>query len=108
MRTSFGLADLERVIAERSAASPDASWTAKLLAGGPARAARKLGEEAVEAVIAAVENNREALIGESADLIYHLMVVWRARGVSMQEVLDELGRRSTQSGIAEKAKRGHG
>jgi len=105
MTTRFTLADLERIIAERSSTSPNASWTAKLLAKGPARVAKKLGEEAIEAVIAAVENDKGALIGESADLLYHLLVLLRARGVLVQDVLDELERRSAQSGLAEKAAR---
>jgi len=103
---AFTLADLELIVAERASASPDESWTAKLLAGGPARAAKKLGEEAVETVIAALEPDKGALIGESADLLYHLLVVLRARGVLVQDVLDELERRSARSGLAEKAARG--
>ena len=106
MTTPFTLADLERIIAERSSASPNDSWTAKLLAKGPTRVAKKLGEEAVETVIAAVENDKEALIGESADLLYHLLVLLRARGVLVQDVLDELERRRAQSGLSEKAARG--
>ncbi|MBV8184065.1 MAG: phosphoribosyl-ATP diphosphatase [Hyphomicrobiales bacterium] len=106
MTHRFTLADLERVIAERSSASPDDSWTAKLIAKGPARVAKKLGEEAVETVIAALENDRQALIGESADLLYHLLVLLRARGVLVQDVLDELERRRAQSGVSEKAARG--
>ncbi|MBV8766296.1 MAG: phosphoribosyl-ATP diphosphatase [Hyphomicrobiales bacterium] len=106
MTQPFTLADLERVIAERSCASPDNSWTAKLIAKGPARVAKKLGEEAVETVIAALENDRQALIGESADLLYHLLVLLRARGVLVQDVLDELERRRAQSGVSEKAARG--
>ncbi|SDR62743.1 phosphoribosyl-ATP pyrophosphatase [Rhizobiales bacterium GAS191] len=106
MASRFTLADLERVIAERSSASPEDSWTAKLLSKGPSRVAKKLGEEAVETVIAAVENDKAALIGESADLLYHLLVVLRSRGVLVQDVLDELQRRGAQSGLAEKAARG--
>ena len=105
MAEPFTLADLERIIAERSSASPEQSWTAKLLAKGPARAAKKLGEEAVETVIAAVENDKSGLIGESADLLYHLLIVLRARGVALQDVLDELQRRTAKSGLAEKAER---
>jgi phosphoribosyl-ATP pyrophosphohydrolase len=104
--TPFTLADLEQVIAERSTAAPEDSWTARLLAKGPARAAKKLGEEAIETVIAAIENDKAALVGESADLLYHLLVVLRSRGILLQEVLDELQRRSAQSGLAEKAARG--
>jgi phosphoribosyl-ATP pyrophosphohydrolase len=106
MAAPFSLADLERIIAERASASPEHSWTAKLLAKGPARAAKKLGEEAIETVIAALESDKAALVRESADLIYHLLVVFRARGVLVQDVLDELQRRSAQSGLAEKAARG--
>jgi phosphoribosyl-ATP pyrophosphohydrolase len=106
MTTPFTLADLERIIAERSSASPNDSWTARLLAKGPTRVAKKLGEEAVETVIAAVENDTGALIGESADLLYHLLVLLRARGVLVQDVLDELERRRAQSGLSEKAARG--
>jgi len=105
MTRRFTLDDLERIIAMRASASPNDSWTAKLLARGPARVAKKLGEEAVETVIAGVENDRSALIGESADLLYHLLVLLRARGVLVQDVLDELERRSAQSGLSEKAAR---
>ncbi|WP_342359895.1 phosphoribosyl-ATP diphosphatase [Terrarubrum flagellatum] len=101
----FSLHDLERIVAERAAADPAQSWTAKLIAAGPARIAKKLGEEAVETVIAAMEENKSALVSESADLIYHLMVLLRARGASLQAVLDELERRTSQSGLAEKAAR---
>jgi phosphoribosyl-ATP pyrophosphohydrolase len=101
----FTLTDLERIIAERSCASPQDSWTARILAKGPVRAAKKLGEEAVEAVIAAVENDKTALVAESADLLFHLLVVLRARGLSVQDVMDELRRRTLQSGLAEKAAR---
>lgn len=102
----FSLADLERIIAERAAASPEESWTAKLLAAGPERAAKKLGEEAIETVIAALGTDKAALVAESADLFYHLMVVLRARGILVQDVLDELERRTARSGLAEKASRG--
>jgi phosphoribosyl-ATP pyrophosphohydrolase len=78
------------------AASPEESWTAKLLAAGPERAAKKLGEEAVEAVIAAVKGDREELIAESADLLYHLLVVLRARDVALQDVLSQLEARTAQ------------
>ena len=105
MTRRFTLDELERIIATRASASPNDSWTAKLLARGPARVAKKLGEEAVETVIAGVENDRSALIGESADLLYHLLVLLRARGVLVQDVLDELERRSAQSGLSEKAAR---
>ena len=103
--TSFTLADLERIVAERGAASPEESWTAKLLAAGPERAAKKLGEEAVEAVIAAVKGDRDELIAESADLLYHLLVVLRARDVALRDVLSQLEARTGRSGLAEKASR---
>jgi phosphoribosyl-ATP pyrophosphohydrolase len=103
--TQFTLSDLERLVADRAAASPEASYTAKLLAGGPAKAAKKLGEEAVEAAIAAVQGDRAGLVSEAADVLYHLMVVLRGGEVSLDEVLAELERRTRQSGIAEKASR---
>jgi phosphoribosyl-ATP pyrophosphohydrolase len=103
--TGFTLADLERIVAERALASPDKSWTAKLIAAGPSRAAKKLGEEAVETALAAVEGDRPALVRESADLLYHLLVLLRSRDVPLQAVLDELARRTAQSGLAEKAGR---
>ena len=103
--TTFSLADLEARIAARAAASPDESWTAKLLAAGPERCAKKLGEEAVEAVIAAVKGDREELIAESADLIYHLLVVLKSRDVALQDVLSQLEARTATSGLAEKAAR---
>jgi phosphoribosyl-ATP pyrophosphohydrolase len=102
---TFTLADLEARIAERASASPDESWTAKLLAAGPERAAKKLGEEAVEAVIAAVSGDRADLIAESADLIYHLLVVLKSRDVALQDVLSQLEARTARSGLAEKAAR---
>jgi phosphoribosyl-ATP pyrophosphohydrolase len=103
--TTFTLADLEARIAARAAASPDESWTAKLLAAGPERCAKKLGEEAVEAVIAAVKGDRDELIAESADLIYHLLVVLKSRDVALQDVLSQLEARTATSGLAEKAAR---
>lgn len=101
----FTLSDLEARIAERASASPKESWTAKLIAAGPERAAKKLGEEAVEAVIAAVKGDRAELIAESADLLYHLLVVLKARDVALQDVLSQLEARTARSGLAEKAAR---
>ena len=103
--STFTLADLERIVAERAAASPDESYTAKLLAGGPARSAKKLGEEAVEAVIAATERDRDALMAEAADVVYHLLVVLHGAGITVDDVMAELARRTGQSGLAEKAAR---
>jgi phosphoribosyl-ATP pyrophosphohydrolase len=103
--TAFTLADLERIVAERASAAPEESWTAKLLAAGPERAAKKLGEEAVEAVIAAVKGDRDELIAESADLLYHLLVVLKSRDVALRDVLSQLEARTARSGLAEKAAR---
>ena len=93
---------LWRVIETRRGADPDTSYTAKLLARGNAKIAQKLGEEAVEAVIEGVRGDRAALIGESADLLYHLFVLWAALGVSPDEIAGELANREGVSGIAEK------
>ena len=99
------LEELESRIAQRAAASPDESYTAKLIARGIEKAAQKLGEEATEAVIAAVTHNRAELVKESADLLYHLLVVLKAEGVPLSEVMGELDARTAQSGLAEKAAR---
>ena len=102
---TFTLADLESIVAARAAASPEESWTAKLMAAGPVRIAKKFGEEAVETVIAGAQGDRGALIAESADVLYHLLVLLHARRVSVKEVLGELERRTAQSGLQEKASR---
>ncbi|MBE7732612.1 phosphoribosyl-ATP diphosphatase [Devosia faecipullorum] len=99
------LEELEIRIAMRAAAAPDQSYTASLIARGMNKAAQKLGEEAVEAVIAAIANDRAELVKESADLLYHLLVVLRAADVPLAEVMTELDRRTAQSGLAEKAAR---
>ena len=103
---AFTLPDLARLVAERAGAPPEISYTAKLLAGGPERAAKKLGEEAVEAVIAAVAGDRAGLVAESADVLYHLLVVLQGAGIALDEVMAELERRTAQSGLQEKAGRG--
>ncbi len=103
--SDFSLAHLERIVADRSKASPDQSWTAKLVTQGQAKAAKKLGEEAVETVIAAISDDRENLVAESADLLYHLLVVLKIAGVPLQDVMSELQRRTVQSGLSEKASR---
>lgn len=100
---------LERLAATveaRKGADPDTSWTAKLLAKGPEKAAEKFGEEAVEAIIEAVKGDRARLTAEAADVLYHLLVMLAARDVTLAEVLSELERREGTSGIAEKAARG--
>jgi|SRR5690242_1116274 phosphoribosyl-ATP pyrophosphohydrolase len=102
---AFSLSDLDAFLAKRAGASPEESYTAKLLVQGPSYCAKKLGEEAVEAVIAATEGDRGALKMESADVLYHLLVVLRSRGLPLQDVLDELARRTAQSGLQEKASR---
>ena len=102
---SFTLHDLEKRVAERASASAEVSYTRKLLDRGVAQCAKKLGEEAVETVLAAVGEDRERLIGEAADLVYHLLVVLRARGVTLSEVEATLAERTRQSGLDEKASR---
>lgn len=101
----FTLSDLEEIVARRAAASPEESWTAKLFAAGQGKAAKKFGEEAIEAVIAAVAEDRQNLVYESADVLFHLLVVLRIAGIPVSEVMAELQRRTGQSGIAEKASR---
>lgn len=103
--TRFSLADLARIVAARAAASPAESYTAKLISDGPARAAKKLGEEAVEAAIAAVQGDRAHLTAEAADVLYHLLVVLEGAGIPLEEVMAELERRTAQSGLAEKESR---
>ena len=102
------LEKLAETIASRQGAAPDTSWTAKLLSQGPEKCAEKFGEEAVEAVIEAVRGDTAALTREAADVLYHLVVMLTARGVSLSDVLSELERREGISGIAEKAARGEG
>src|SRR5215467_15860581 len=92
----FSVYDLERRIDERAASSADVSYTRKLLDRGVAQCAKKLGEEAVETALAAVGEDREKLIGEAADLIYHLLVVLRARGITLAEVEATLAERTKQ------------
>lgn len=99
------LNDLFTVIEDRAKADPESSWTAKLLAKGPEKCAEKFGEEAVEAIIEAIKNDREKLIGEAADVLFHLLVMLKSRDVHLDEVMTELGRRQGQSGIEEKAAR---
>jgi phosphoribosyl-ATP pyrophosphohydrolase len=103
--TDFSLDDLAALIAERETADSASSYTKSLLEGGPSRAAKKMGEEAVEVVLAAIEGDRTALVSESADLLYHFLVVLRTRNVPLADVLSELKRRTAQSGHSEKAAR---
>lgn len=99
------LARLEATIAARSGAGPDSSYVARLNAKGLRKIAQKLGEEATETVIAALTEDEKALVGESADLLFHLMVLLGAKGVPLSDVMAELDRREGTSGIAEKAAR---
>lgn len=99
------LARLAATIAARRTADPATSWVAKLHARGLSVIARKLGEEAVETITAALAGSREELVSEAADTIFHLLVLLDAKGVALDEVLAELDRREGTSGIAEKAAR---
>ncbi|OYR12010.1 phosphoribosyl-ATP diphosphatase [Brucella grignonensis] len=101
----FTLSDLERIVAERATSTDGSSYTASLFAKGQTRAAKKLGEEAVETVIAAVSGDRAEVVTESADLLYHLLVVLKIADVPLDEVLAELQRRTAQTGLEEKAGR---
>lgn len=92
-------------VAARKGADPSQSYTAKLLCEGPARCAKKFGEEAVEAAIAAAQNDKAAVISESADVLYHLAVMWAACGVTPDEVYAALAAREGRSGLEEKASR---
>jgi phosphoribosyl-ATP pyrophosphohydrolase len=101
----FTLSDLELIVADRLKNGDATSYTRKLAEKGPSKAAQKLGEEAVETVIAAVSGDADALIYECADLLYHLVVVLALKGVPLDDVLAELKRRTAQSGLQEKASR---
>lgn len=104
--TGFTIHSLAATIEARAQASAEASYTRKLLDRGPAHCARKLGEEAVETVIAGVEGDRDHLAAESADLIYHLLVLLKSRGLSLADVEAVLAKRTAMSGLDEKASRG--
>ena len=104
----YTLHDLEKRIETRAKASADVSYTRKLLDKGVAHCAKKLGEEAVETVIAAAAENRERLIAESGDLLYHLLIVLRVRGISLDEIEAALSKRQSMSGLEEKSARPQG
>ena len=93
------------VIDSRKGADPDTSYTARLFSRGRQQIAKKLGEEAVEALIEGIRGDRPKLVGESADLLYHLLTLWASIGVKPKAVWTELARREGLSGIAEKASR---
>lgn len=100
------LARLETIIASRAAASDaETSYTAGLLAAGPEKCARKFGEEAIELILASQGSNANHTTAEAADVLYHLLVLLRATGVSLDQVMDELDDRFRQSGLEEKASR---
>jgi phosphoribosyl-ATP pyrophosphohydrolase len=101
----FTIHDLAATIDARAVSGGEASYTRKLLEKGPEHCAKKLGEEAVETVIAAVEDDRDHLIAESADLLFHLLVLLKSRGVKLEEVEAALAQRTAMSGLEEKASR---
>jgi phosphoribosyl-ATP pyrophosphohydrolase len=107
MATELGptLDRLWQIIQSRRNADPETSYTARLFARGRSKIAQKLGEEAVETVIEGIGDDRAALVGESADLLYHLLVLWAAAGVSPADVTAELERRENTSGLKEKRAR---
>ena len=102
---AFTLESLAAIIAERARAGGERSYTRKLLDEGTEKCAKKLGEEAMETALAAVSGENKALVAESADLLYHLLVVLESRGVALTDVYAELERRTARSGLDEKASR---
>ena len=102
---NFTLHDLEKRVEDRARAGADASYTRGLLDRGVEYCAKKLGEESIETVLAAVHDDRARLIAEAADLIYHLLVVLKARGIALSEVEAALAERTKQTGLAEKMSR---
>jgi phosphoribosyl-ATP pyrophosphohydrolase len=105
LMSRFTLHDLAATIDARAASAGDASYTRALLDKGVEHCAKKLGEEAVETVIAAIENDREHLVAESADLIYPLLVLLKSRGITLEQVEAALAQRTNMSGLEEKASR---
>lgn len=103
--SQFSLSDLASLIESRTRASAEKSYTKSLLESGPQRIAKKFGEEAVEAIIAAISGDKPALINESADVLYHLLVLLKSQGIELQDIERELERRTTRSGLEEKAER---
>jgi phosphoribosyl-ATP pyrophosphohydrolase len=103
--SQFTLEDLAKIVAVRAASDDPNSYTAKLTRKGISKCAQKLGEEAVEAAIAAVKGDREGLKGEAADVLYHLLVLLNATGVPYAAVVEELERRTAETGLEEKARR---
>jgi phosphoribosyl-ATP pyrophosphohydrolase len=101
----FTLDELAQTIDQRAGTSAETSYTRSLIDKGPAHCARKFGEEAIEFAIAAAALDETAVRAEAADVLYHLLLVLRVRGVALSSVMDELGKRSNQSGHQEKASR---
>ena len=106
--SKFTLSDLEQRIIDRASAPAEQSYTRKLLDKGAPQCAKKFGEEAVEAVIAVAGEDRDRVIAESADVLYHLLVMIHARGVTLAEIESLLETRTKKSGLEEKASRGSG
>jgi phosphoribosyl-ATP pyrophosphohydrolase len=105
--SALTLEKLETIIATRADATDGSSYTASLVAKGMSQATKKLGEEAFETVIAALSEDKGRLISESADLVYHLLIVWKIAGIRLADVLNELETRTARSGLQEKAARTH-
>lgn len=106
--TQFSFHDLEKIVAKRAKETDGSSYTASLVQKGMPRAAKKMGEEAVETVIAALAEDKAHLVSESADLLYHLLVMWNIAGISIDDVYAELKKRTVQTGLEEKASRNNG
>jgi phosphoribosyl-ATP pyrophosphohydrolase len=104
--TDFTLADLARIVADRAGSGDPKSYTAKLIGEGVERCAKKFGEEAVEAALAAVGRDKAGLTAEAADVLYHLLVLLQVRGVALDDVMTELEKRTARTGLEEKASRG--
>ncbi len=101
----FTLQDLNEIIAARSLEGADVSYTSTLLVAGTEKCTKKFGEEAVEAIIAASTADKVELVKETADVLYHLLVLLRSEGVMLEDVMMELQKRTQQSGLEEKASR---
>jgi phosphoribosyl-ATP pyrophosphohydrolase len=104
-RSDFSLADLAGIVAARARSGDAGSYTAKLIGAGVGKCAKKFGEEAFEAALAAVAEDDTALTAEAADVLYHLLVLLESRHIALDTVMVELERRTAQSGLAEKAAR---
>ena len=105
MSDASSLADLVALIRDRRSAQSDKSYTRQLFDAGVERCAKKFGEEAVETIVAALGTDRQALKGEAADVLYHLLVLLECRDVSFEDVVSELKSRMRRSGLEEKASR---